>query len=214
MARHTQHTPRKRGRTVVAASFAVAGLAVTGAGVYAGLNAEATGTQAVTSGTLKLEVAAATGAAGFTQAITNMAPGDVENRFVALTNSGTLAGKLLTVSVGGTSNLLINDATKGLHLTVDSCSVAWVVLSNTCAGTTSTLLNDAAVSTLTSTTSGNLVSGAVAAGNVRNLRLSWKLPDQNETTTNGVVPTGIQGLTNSLAVTFTEAQRDATTVSS
>jgi hypothetical protein len=217
MSRHIapgEGNPRRR-RTTVAVAFAALGLAITGIGVYAGLQATASNAaaQTVTSGTLKLVYA--DNGVGFSQSILLMAPGDVVNRFVDLSNTGTLAGKNLTLGVADASSTkLTTDATNGLHVTVSSCTVAWVVAANTgtCAGTTTVLLNNAALSALVSSPS-SLVSGAVASA--YQLKISLTLPDQNEITTNGTLPVGtIQGLSASLTWSFNEAQRDAATTNS
>lgn len=213
MTRHTQPTRTIRPRTVLTASCAVAALALTGAGVYAGLNAVATGTQAVSSGTLSLVMANETGSS-FSGAVSNMAPGDVSNRFVNLTNGSTLAAQSLTLKVaGGGATLLTTSATKGLAVTVTNCTTSWTVSAGvaTCtAGTTSVVMASTPVSTL-STTPG-AVQATIATGAVLHLQVTLTLPDQAETTTNGTTPgSTIQGLSDTLTYTFNEAQRTATT---
>ncbi len=231
MSRHTQHNDRKRGRTVVAASFAVAGLAITGAGVYAGLNATATNTtaQTVDSGTLKLTMA--NNGAGFGQIVAKLAPGDTVNRYVDLSNSGTLAAQALSLRVADTvDSKLTTDATNGLRVTVNRCAdsatttgAAWDPATGNCVakllsdgitattGVVSALATAVPLATL-QTTASTLVSGAVDAS--YKLQMSLVLPDQNETTVNGTVPAGIQGLTASLTWTFDEQQRAAATTNS
>jgi hypothetical protein len=205
------------GRLALAGTAAVVGLSITGLGVFAGLNAIANNTspQGVSSGTLKLTMSAATGSAGFSSAVSNLAPGDVVNRYVSLSNGGSLDGSNLTLSAAdATPTKLTTDATNGLHVTVTECvGGTWTVASGTCTGvgaTTTTLLNNAAVSTLS--TAQTLVSGAVPAGTTLPLQVSLTLPNQNETTTNGTLPgSTIQGLSASLTWTFGETQRTATT---
>jgi hypothetical protein len=216
MSRHiAQGEGRRSRRTAIGVVFAGLGLAITGIGVYAGLQATATNAapQTVTSGTLKLVYA--DNGVGFSQSILLMAPGDVVNRFVDLSNTGTLTGKDLTLGVAdATPTKLTTDGTNGLKVTVSSCTVAWVVAANngTCAGTTTVLLPSTALSSLVSAPS-SLVSGAVASAYA--LKISLTLPDQNETTTNGALPVGtIQGLSASLTWSFNEAQRAATTTNS
>jgi hypothetical protein len=199
----------------MAAGVATVGLALTGFTVFAGLNAVAdnTSAQTVSSGTLKLTMTA--NGNGFTQSVTNMAPGDVVNRYVALTNGGTLDANGLTLGVAdATSSKLTTDATNGLHVTVTSCTVAWSATAGTCGGTTTVLLSSTAMSSLISSP-GTLVSGAIPAGTVENLQISTALPNQTETTTNGTLPgSTIQGLSASLTWNFTENQRTATTTNS
>jgi spore coat-associated protein N len=216
MSRHSQPTVKTPTRTIVAAAFAVAGLAITGAGVYAGLNADATGTQAVSSGTLSLTLANETGS-NFSSAVTNLAPGDVVNRYVNLTNGGNLAAQSLTLGVAGAgTTLLTTSATRGLAVSVTSCSTSWTVAANvaTCtAGTTTLVMASTPVSTLSGTP--GAVQASLAVGAVVHLKVSVTLPDQAETTANGVLPgSTIQGLSDTLTYTFNELQRTATTTNS
>lgn len=76
------------------------------------------------------------------------------------------------------------------------------------------LANNVALSSLASTPT-SLIAGAQAAGTVDHLQISLVLPNETETTVNGVLPgSTIQGLSASLTWTFTEAQRTATTTTS
>lgn len=215
MSAHSAPRSKRSPSTVLlATAFGAGVLALTGAGVLAGLNAVATGTQAVSSGTLSLVVATDVGA-GFGQTFSNMAPGDTRNSFVKLTNGSTLAAQALTLGVSGSgSTLLSTSATKGLAVSVTGCSVAWTLADGTCSGTSTGLLTATPVATLSSTP-GSLVAGAVAVDAVYHLKVSVSLPDQTETTTNGVVPAGtIQGLSTTLTFSFNELQRDAATTNS
>jgi hypothetical protein len=200
-------------RVALAGAFALGVLGLVGGGIYAGLNATATGTQSVSSGTLSLVVTTDVGA-GFGQTYTNVAPGDVMNSYVDLTNGASLAAQGLTLGVTGTgSTRLTTDATKGLHVTINQCSTVWTLPAGTCTGST-TMMASTAVSVLTATP-GSLVPGAVATNAVYHLQVSLSLPDQNETTINGTTPTtSIQGLSTTLTYTFDEAQRTATTTNS
>jgi hypothetical protein len=222
MASHARRAPRGNRRTTLAAVVAIGGLLLTAGGVYAGLNAIATNTtpQTVTSGTLKLTMA--NNGAGFGQNISDMAPADVVNRFVDLTNGGTLDAQNLTLTVAdATPTKLTTDATNGLHVSVLACTTAaWVVNSvtntATCAdvGGATTIVSNAALATISGTPA-SLVAGAVPHGSVYHYEISLTLPNQSETTTNGTLPVGtIQGLSASLTWTFNELQRTATTTNS
>lgn len=205
---------------LAAGAVAAAGLAITGGGVFAALNAQATNTtaQAATSGVLSLQMAP--NGAGFTQAVSNLAPGDTVNRYVTLTQGAALDGKALTLAVtDATPTLLTTSATKGLKVTITQCSVAWTISSGTCGtGGTSTVLGatgGTALSAIPTATPEQLVAGTVAAGSTLNLQISLNLPDQTETTLNGSAPSGtIQGLASALTWTFGETQRTATTTGS
>lgn len=211
--KHSRRARRSTSRVMLAGAFGAGVLALTGAGVFAGLNAVATGTQDVTSGTLSLVVSTDAGA-GFGQTFSNMAPGDVHNSFVALTNGATLAAKDLTLSVSGTgANVLTTSTTKGLAVAVTQCSVAWTS-GAVCGGSTTALLASTPVATL-SGTPGSVVSGAIATSAVYHLMISITLPDQVETTTNGTPPGGtVQGLSTTLTFSFNELQRVAVTTNS
>lgn len=204
-----------------AATVTVAGLAISAVGVYAGLNATASNgsAQTATSGTLSLTMA--NNGSGFAQNVSSLAPGDVVNRYVDLTNGGQLAGQALTLGVSdATPTKLTTDATNGLHVTVSQCSggasPAWVPGTGVCGGTgasSTALASNIALSSLSTAVS--LISGAQPAGTIDHLQISLTLPNQTETTVNGVLPgSTIQGLSSSLTWTFTEAQRTATTTTS
>ena len=63
---------------------------------------------------------------------------------------------------------------------------------------------------------GTALSGlsSITVGQVIYLRFTFLLPDQAETTVNGVLPSGtIQGLTANMTWTFDEVQRTATDTS-
>lgn len=206
-------------RTIAVAGTGAAVLAVSGFGVSAALNASASNTTAetVTSGTLSLGLA--NSGDGFGQSVTGMIPGDVVNRYVDLTNNGDTAanGMTLAVAATGTGSLITDGTspvtTKALRVTVSSCATAWNTSTGACSGGATTLLSATPLSTMASAQS--LISGAIAVNEVRHLQVALTLPDQNETTVNGVVPANtVQGGSVALTYTFTEAQRAASTTNS
>jgi hypothetical protein len=214
-AENTARTKRSAWRPLAMATVGGAVLVTMGVGVWATLNATASTVdpQTVTNGTLKLTMAAR--GTGFTQAITNLAPGDTINRYVDLTNGGTLDGQALTLKVTGTgTTALTTDTTRGLKITVTECvSGTWTATTGACTGTKNPLLTDKPINDLATAT--NLITGSIGAAEVRGLQVTVKLPDQTETTTNGTLPTNtIQGLTTNLTYTFAETQRTATTTNS
>lgn len=209
---------RQNRRLLAACTVGAIGLAITGGGVYAALNATASNTaaQSATSGLLSLTMA--NNGAGFSQAVSNLAPGDVVNRYVTLTQGADLDGKNLTLAVAdATPTPLTTDGTKGLRVTVTQCvSGDWTVATGSCAGAgagTSVLATNVPLRTLATTPAA--LTGSLPAGSTVKLQLALSLPDQTETTVNGVAPTGtIQGLSSSLTWTFSETQRTATTTGS
>ena len=216
----SQHSRSKKtrvkrpGRKVLAGLFAASVGLLTTAGVYAGLTGVATGSEAITSGTLNLTLSADVGA-GFSSFVAKMAPGDTNNVYVNLNNTGTLASAAgMTLWVSGTpANALTNGTApgEGLTVTATQCSVAWTLVTGVCSGTTTSILASTQISTMnTSGTAVNLsnIPALVAAtGQVAHVQVSLGLVG-TETSTNGVAPSPtIQGLSTTLAYTFTEQQR-------
>ncbi|MGO4856241.1 hypothetical protein [Arthrobacter sp. 2MCAF14] len=195
-------------------AVAVVGLVATGTGVYAALNAQASNgsPQTVSSGVMFLTMA--NSGVGFSQAISNLAPGDIANRYVTLNSLGNLDAKNLTLAASdSTPSLLTTSATKGLQVTVSQCTVPWTTTTGACSGTTTPLgVAGTPLSTITSATPEALGASTLSAGSSLNLKVSVTLPDQTETTTNGTPPMNtIQGQSSSLTWTFGETQRTATT---
>ena len=187
-------------------------LIITMTGVLAGLNATTSNArpQNVSSGTLKLSMSPASPSAGFTTSIARLAPGDVVNRYVDLTNTGTLASQGLSLGIVATGTpTLINDTgtTRALRVTLYSCPVAWSQGSAVCSSdavteiSTKTLKDFASAQSLTS-------SSLTAERGILHLRVQVTLPDQDETTIDGILPaTTVQGGEVNLTYTFTEIQR-------
>ena len=206
-------------RALAGAAIVVSVATIAGQSVIASLNATAFNTvaQQIDAGTMKLDLA--NSGNGFGQNITNVVPGDVVNRYVTLTNSGSINGiglSLKTTQTGTAS--LISDGTGGvttqaLRLTVTGCSVAWDTVNGTCSGTTSTELAATPIGLLTSATT--LTSSTMNSGAVKYLQMKINLPDQNETTINGALPANtVQGGAVNVTYTFDLAQRTATTTNS
>ncbi len=213
--RHTKPKERRHGRALAAGLFAVAvGLLAT-AGVYAALTGAATGTESVSSGTLNLTLTPDVGA-GFSNFTGKMAPGDTNNVYVNLNNSGSLASAAgMTLAVAGApANALTDGSVPGEGLTVSAtqCSVTWTLVSGSCAGTTTTLLAATPVSTLSGGVAlSNIPALAAATGQVGHVQISLGLTG-TETSVNGVPPAKtIQGLSTTLTYTFTEQQRTGIT---
>ena len=214
----TRSTSRPNPRLIAAFAVGAAGLAITGGGVYAALNATASNTTAqnATSGILSLTMA--NNGVGFSQGVANLAPGDVVNRYVTLTQGADLAGENLTLGVQASpaTTKLTADEVKGLQVIVTQCvGGTWTTSgAGTCSGTTQQLAPKTPLKTLL-TTPATLIPGSLAAGSTLNLQVSLNLPNQDETTVNGDAPTNsIQGLSSALTWTFSETQRTATTTGS
>lgn len=193
-------------KPALVAAIAGTAVAVTGSGVYALLSAKANNTtaQSAKSGTLSLTLNG--GAATFAADLANLVPAQTETRYVTLTNGGSLAGKDLKLAVtDATPTLLSTDATKGLQVSVASCSVAWVA--GACADTGGGVAQLTSSLKALTTAPVAFTTGTMAAAETKHLKVTVTLPDQTEETVNGVLPAStIQGLTAALTWTFTETQ--------
>jgi len=213
-------TKKKRTwRPLAGAAIVISVAAIAGQSVLASLNATAFNTTAqnINAGTLKLDLA--NNGNGFGTSIANVVPGDVVNRYVTLTNSGTLNGIGLTLKTAqtGTPSLITDGispiTTKALKLTVTSCSVAWNTTTGVCSGTPTEELASTVIGSLTSATA--LASSTLNSTAVRYLQMKIELPDQNETTVNGALPANtVQGGSVDVTYTFDLKQRLATTTNS
>lgn len=206
-------------KVVIVITAALGGAGLVASNVFAALTATATNTSggSVTTGTLKLQLAPSgvsgiTG--GFTSAISAMGPGDTVNRYVDLSNTGTLDGASPTLQiVSSDSNTLVNSASAGLQVTISACTVAWTN-TGTCSGTTTAVLATTPVSTLKASAQ-NITLPSVLVGGVNYLKVSTALPAGTENVLNGVLPVGtVQGLTAALTWTFVIQERAATTTNS
>jgi hypothetical protein len=193
---------RRRGRTVAIGAVGFAGGAVlAGTVAYAVLSAVANNPtpQSVNSGVLSLSLTDS--GAGFTSAVAGLAPGDVVNRYVNLTNNGSIDGSALTLGItAGTTNALVSDLTNGLQLVITDCpGGTWNTTTGVCStGAGSVLLASTGVQSLVSAGTPSAIASSVT-----------------ETVTNGVLPgSSIQNLTTALTYTFREGQRAATTTNS
>ena len=202
-------------KLAIVATATVGGTALVGSSVFASLSATANNTSAhsVSTATLKLTQAPSGVSglgAGFSTAVTGMAPGDTINRFIDLTNGGTMAGQSMTLKVADSAaTVLTTDPSNGLQVTVKECPTAYVTVSGTCAAGETTAL--AAVPANTLLANQTLTLSTLAAGSSVHLKFIINLPAGSEITTNGSLPNGtVQGLTSLLTWTFTEAQRTAT----
>ncbi|HXX91262.1 MAG TPA: hypothetical protein VEI83_13675 [Acidimicrobiales bacterium] len=216
---HAQKRKQGRTRMLLAGLFALAVALFTASAVYAGLTAQATGTETVSSGTLNLTLSAGDQGTGFPSTFAGeMAPGDVNNVYVNLNNTGSLASAAgMTLWVAGAPVNALTDGTavgEGLAVTMTQCSVAWA--GGACSGTTTSILAQTMVSTMntsgTAVSLSNIPALAAATGQVAHLQVSLTLIG-TETSVNGVSPSPtIQGLGPvTLTYTFTEQQRTAVT---
>jgi hypothetical protein len=135
-----------------------------------------------------------------------VAPGDTIQRSFDLIDQGSLNLASITLTTTATaSSLLDTDATNGLQMVIDRCSVAWTeagvapAYTYTCSGATSSVLASRAVIGANLALS-NL--GALTAGATDHLRMTLTLPASADNT--------FQNLTSTLQFSFTGTQRAAT----
>jgi hypothetical protein len=206
-------------RMIAAATILLSGAGIIGQSVLATLNSTAFNEVArdVSSGTLNLTLT--DNGVGFSQNISNMAPGDVVNRYINLENEGSLDGKSLTLKTTQNGDeTLISDGVNGssnqaLRLTVLGCSVAWDSANGTCGGTETTEIASTALGAFT--TPKSFSNGVLTSNENRYLKLSIQLPNQNETTSNGNFPANtVQGKSVAVTYTFDLIQRDSVTTNS
>ena len=210
----TQSEKKRPTKAVIAGLFIASVGLLTTAGVYAALSGVATGSESVSSGTLNLTLSADVGV-GFSNFAGKMAPGDTNNVYVNLNNTGTLAsaaGMTLWVA-GAPANALTNGTApgEGLTVTATQCSVAWTLATGVCSGSTTPILASTQISTMntagTAVNLSNIPALVAATGQVAHVQVSVGLV-ATETSTNGVSPSPtIQGLSTTLTYTFTEQQR-------
>lgn len=190
-------------------SLAVLGCAasIAGLGTFAAFTSTTSASQSVSSGTVVIALGA-TGAATnrLTVNATGIVPGDTMQRSFNLANTGSqnLASVSLTTTAT-TSSLLDTDATDGLQMLIERCSVAWTesgsspAFTYTCSGTQSTVLATRAV-VGSSLSLSNL--SVTTAGNTDYLRLTLSLP--------GTAGNTFQGLSSTIQYSFTGTQRAGT----
>ena len=210
---------RQRWRSFAGIAIVLSLGAMMGQGVLSSLNATVSNVnpQNNNAGTMKLDLANAGN--GFGSAINNLAPGDVVNRYVTLTNSGTLDGIGLSLKTAqsGTQSLITDGTgsvtTKALRLTISECDVAWNTSNGQCTGVTTTQVTSRAIGSLT--TAAPFSDGLMPSTDVRFLQVKIELPNQNETTVNGNLPANtVQGGSVDITYTFDLAQRVAVTTNS
>ena len=188
--------------TKLIASIAVLGVAaaIAGLGTFATFTSSTSASHTIASGTLSL-TSGPTNRLGTGASL--IAAGDTMQRAIDLNYAGSVdfASATLTTNASA-SSALDTDATDGLQLSVDKCSVAWTEsgppYTYTCGGSTSSVLasrplvgSNVTLSTLTLT-----------AGSTDHLRVTVSLPS--------TAGNGLQGLSSTVGYTFTGVQRAGT----
>ena len=197
------------GKVLASAALLGAAASVAGLGTYGAFTSSTSASETVSSGTVTIALGGSGSAANrLDVAATGLVPGDTVQRAVALSNSGSqdLSAVTLTTTASP-SSVLDTDATHGLQVTIDRCSVAWTEAAvsgggytYTCTGgTTSTVLASRAIIGANLSLA-NLTS--VTAGQTDNLRVTVSLP--------AAASNDFQGKSSTVAFEFTGTQRTAT----
>ncbi len=189
---------------VVGAAAAMAGL-----GTFATFTSSTSASHTISSGTVSIALGA-TGASTnrLTVGASNVVPGDTIQRTADLLNNGNgssdnLSGIVLSTTASP-SSLLDTEATNGLQMAIEKCSVPWTeagtapAYTYTCSGTTSTVLASRAV------IGSNLPLAGLASlstGATDHLRVTLTLP--------AAAPNTMQGLTSTISYNFVGTQRVA-----
>jgi hypothetical protein len=196
---------RKTAVKIFASVVLVSGAAsVAAMGTYGSFTSTTSASENVSTGKVVLNSAA--GVRGLSVDALGLVPGDTVQRTVTLTRSNDTDsfGSVKVTTTAASNNLLTSDATNGLQMKIDQCSVAWVkpVGSNdlTCSGATTSVVAQRAV------IGSNLDLGVAttalnAVGATSNLRVTLTLPTAADNT--------FQGLTNTVNFTFDGTQRTA-----
>jgi len=198
--------PRSKARKLLlTAALLGAAASIAGLGTFATFTSSTSASHTVSSGTVIIALGA-TGASTnrLTVNATAIAPGDTIQRSVDLINQGSIDLASITLTTTASpSSALDTDATNGLQMAIDKCSVAWTEAgppyTYTCSGTTSTVLasravigSNLALSNLSSTTNGA----------TDHLRVTLTFPSG--------APNSLQNLSSTITYTFTGTQRAAT----
>jgi spore coat-associated protein N len=175
-------------------------------GTYSLFTSTVSGTQTISSGTVTIALGASGPANRLSVAATNIAPNDTIQRAVNLLNTGTIDLSAVTLTTTATtSSLLDTDATNGLQMVIDRCSVAWTEtivpggFTYTCSGTTSAVIATRPVIGATIAMPG--LSALTAAG-TDFLRVTLTLP--------GTAGNTFQNRTSTIDYAFTATQRAGT----
>jgi spore coat-associated protein N len=193
-------------------TFAVIGTtaAIAGLGTFATFTSTTSASHTISSGTVSIALGATGSSTNrLTVGASNVVPGDTIQRSVDLINNGNASSDTLSAitltTTASPSSLLDTEATNGLQMVIEKCSVPWTesgtapAYTYTCSGTTSTALASRAVIG-SNLTLGNLSS--LTTGSTDHLRVTLTLPSS--------APNTMQGQTSTISYAFTGTQRAGT----
>jgi spore coat-associated protein N len=196
------------GKLLASGALIAAAASVAGLGTYGAFTSTTGASASVASGTVNIALGTAgTANNRLTVASTGLVAGDTVQRAATLTNSGDQNLTAVTLTTAATTtSLLDTDATNGLQVAIDRCSVAW-----TEAGTAPAYTYTCSGGTITPVLASRRLIGAdlalanlasVTAGGTDNLRVTVTLPASADT--------NFQGKSSVVDFSFTGTQRSAT----
>jgi predicted ribosomally synthesized peptide with SipW-like signal peptide len=176
-----------------------AAASIAGLGTFATFTSSTSASHTIASGTLSLTAPSSrlgTGAG-------TIAAGDTMQRMIDLSYSGSISFGSATLTTNATSSSgLDTDATDGLHIAIDKCSVAWTEsgppYTYTCGGSTTSVLASRALIG----SSMALTNLTLTAGSTDHLRVTVTLPSS--------AGNSLQNLSSTVNYTFTGVQRSGT----
>lgn len=183
--------------------------AIAGLGTFATFTSTTNSSQTSTSGKVVIDLASSGAANRFSVSSGTLVPGDTVQRVVDLTSTSTLGdlGVVTLTSVATTSSVLDTDASAGLQMLINNCSVAWTeagvspAYTYTCGGTSSVVRASVPV-----------IGSALA---LSNLSVIGSAPDTTDhllftLTLPGTTGNTFQDKTSTIQYTFDATQRTAT----
>jgi spore coat-associated protein N len=192
----------KRKRVTLLVGWTLGVIGVIGMGAFAAFTSTASGSTAVSTGTMTLAVGTTgTSANRLSVAASNIAPGDTIQRAVDLVSGGNVTQTLSLTTTASPGNLLDSDTTNGLQMVVDSCPSSWTeaggpAYTYTCGGSITTV-----VTTRPVIQAGLALSGAgITNPGTSHLRITETFP--------GAAGNTFQGLAaDTITYTFNGTQR-------
>jgi predicted ribosomally synthesized peptide with SipW-like signal peptide len=204
MATPEKSEPRSRLLGKLLLTLALLGItaALTSLGAFALFTDTQAVSQNVASGTVSLAPIGTNGANNrLSVGASNIAAGDTIQRTVNVQNTGSIAlSSVQLATTATTSSSLDTDATNGLQMVIDKCSVAWTETGGppytyTCGGTTTSVLASSPV--IVGASALNNITLTAGANNF--LRVTLTLPSS--------APNSMQNQSSTIQYSFTATQR-------
>jgi hypothetical protein len=200
MGRHA--SSRTRAKVFLTVSAVGAAAAVAGLGTFGTFTSTTSASTPLSTGTVSIALGASGAANRLSVAASGLVPGDTVQRAVDLSVTGDQALSAVSLTTTASpSSLLDTDATNGLQMVVDMCSVPWSESGTapgytyTCSGTTSTLVASSPVIGTNLPMSGV----GLTSGSTSHLRVTLTLPTSADNT--------FQAKSSGITFSFTGTQR-------